>query len=500
MEKLKRKAFSSLIREKTSLRAYCLRGVQFSRLDLGGYDFASLDLSAAIFKESNLTGTDFHQSLLPKSRFLKSNLQDANFETADCTGAEFIKSQLNGANFAGANLKNLSLYKVNAPQALLKEARLEDGELSHTNFQGCRAEAANFNKSNLSYSCLRDGDFRAAHFEEADCRGMRGERADFSGASLAGINLEGAILDGADFSGADLTRANLKFASLQDVRWDGAVLKEADLRYSRGIDLQTKKEVRRLGARAILVGSGFRERIKAAFNTPWGWAALAFLFLCLGLMAYLHFTALEHLSIPNLYKRLQAAKQEKKYEEALETNLILMKKGRERKNPGVTINRGLDAADLYRILGKRKESLETLESLLEYSQGDETETGKIKLELALYYQEAGDRERALALLDGVHFSALENNFALSLKLAQAYQDLQRYHEALSIYQKIIEKFSDNPQRLKRALNKLSRVYLKTGALKEAFQFYQGLLKKWQDSPALLENVQIQIKQFEKKRK
>jgi len=94
---------------------------------------------------------------------------------------------------------------------------------------------------------------------------------------------------------------------------------------------------------------------------------------------------------------------------------------------------------------------------------DDVQVSKVKLDLAIFYKEEGLLDKTLAFLKDVQASALENNFELSLKLARFLRELKHYPEAMAIYQKMIEKFGQDPRLRSEAAANLSQLTQEMGA-------------------------------------
>jgi len=359
--------------------------------------------------------------------------------------ARFYQTNLRDVVFSGTDLKS----------ADFNEANFEGSDLRRSDFSECLAAGVDFRKASLDEARFDGADLRASNFEGASLYGLKAEGAVFCGSTLRKANLEAAILNGADFSQADLTGADLKFSCLKNVRFEGAMLSRADFRFSRGLTLAEKRALKQQGAR-VSSGSDYLLR------TSWGKGLCFVLGLGAALGIYLYFSDLQRQSFPTLRNKLAAATEQKQYRRAIQIDLALAQKFKTRENIDAMVNWTLHAANIYKILGQRPQALELMVGLLK-KVDDDFQVSKVKLDLAIFCKEEGLVDKSLAFLREVQASALEDNFELSLKLARFFRELKYYPEAMAIYQKMIEKFGQNPRLRSEAAANLSQLIQEMGA-------------------------------------
>ena len=456
MKKIRRgQLLLSALRDRGKIHEGAFRGIRFSCEDLSNYDFSSLDLTRAKYQSCDLSKCNFEESNLHQGAFRNSNLAEANFTKACCPGVDFTKSVLRRARFYQTNLRDVIFSGTDLKSADFQEASFEGSDLRRSDFSECLAVGADFRKASLDEARFDEADLRASNFEGASLYGLKAEGAVFCGSTLRKANLEAAVLNGADFSYSDLTGADLKFSCLKNICFEGAKLSRADFRFSRGLTLAEKRALKRQGAR-VSFGSDYLLR------TSWGKGICFLLGLGAALGIYLYFSDLQRQSFSTLRNKLTAAIEQKQYQRAIQIDLALAQKFETRENMDAMVSWTLNAANIYKILGQRPQALELMTGLLKRV-GDDVQVSKVKLDLAIFYKEEGLLDKTLAFLKDVQASALENNFESSLKLARFLRELKYYPEAAAIYQKMIEKFGQDPRLRSEAAADLSQLTQEMGA-------------------------------------
>jgi uncharacterized protein YjbI with pentapeptide repeats len=329
-------------------------------------------------------------------------------------------------------------------------------DLRRSDFRGCRLKNADFKDAVLDDSRFDGADVQDSDFSGAQLFRVKAPNASFAGGVFRRANLQGAILDGTDLSRADLAGADLKFACLEGVRLEGTNVSRADFRFSRGLSLSEKAEFRRQGAKVTTVGDRLRRAWRSVARTFWGKAAYVLIALGLVWGLYVYLSGYPFASIQSLRIKAADAKRQQDYRRAIRIDLALSKKYVRHVNLDASVNWRLEAAGVYRAIGKKPEALATINRLLK-TVSDETQVSKIKLEQALYFEADGRRDEALTLMKEIRAEPLLNNFDASMKLGRLYQAMGERSAAAGVFRALIERYGQNPARRTAAESALSLV-------------------------------------------
>lgn len=107
-----------------------LRGVNFSKVDLGRTDLPGANLAEANLQEANLEQVDLHMAYLGR--------------------ADLREAYLFRAYLVGADLREVDLRWVDLPEADLRRANLEGANLEGADLAGAYLDGANLDGANLS--------------------------------------------------------------------------------------------------------------------------------------------------------------------------------------------------------------------------------------------------------------------------------------------------------------------------------------------------------------
>ena len=351
-------------------------------------------------------------------------------------------------------MKNVKLSEALGPGADFKSSDLSS----------CEARDANLSKANMKDLYLTGANFEGANLEGSDLSGTMAQRTNFSQCRMARANLEGAVLDGADFSCADLTDANFSYASLYGTIFEGANLNRANFRYAWGLSEEMKKSIGQQGARTSHISDKTKKGIRWVISRPLIVAFFIAFLIGLGIYICIYFTNINHLSISKLQIKLKNAKQNQQLDKALILDEVLIRKFKEIGSQTGIFNRSLDIARIYRILNEKEKSIEMLKDFQEIYKGDVEKEARILVELARAHKKFGNSSLAISLLEGVDRTDLKREllFLIDMTLANFYRNNERTQEAIEIYKKLAEKFSDDSERCSQALRNLAKAYNKRG--------------------------------------
>ena len=208
-----------------------LIGIDLQDNDLSGWNFASKNLSGAVFGAATLADANFSGANLTGASF-KSNsygytrLTNANFSGAVITGTSFrytvhcgftqeqFKSTYSYSigDLTGVDLSDNDLTGFDFSGADLTDARFEYAHLAGVPFGGATIAGAEF--SSTTY-----GGFTQAQFEST---------YSFNSGNLTGVILERNELPNWDFGGKNLTGASFAYAKLTNANFAGATIAGAD--------------------------------------------------------------------------------------------------------------------------------------------------------------------------------------------------------------------------------------------------------------------------------
>lgn len=227
-----------------------LSGLDLSKLDLSGVNFAGARLKKVDFSDSNLSGASFQGADLSQSNLSGTNmdgavLDDVRFSGANCTGTIFRAVSVEGTDFSGLVLKDANFSNAYGEYADFSGADLigavfAGAKLPRSDFDGCQLAGADFSQAEIKDADFANVKAPGINLEKADITGLRsGEVSDFRKAKIrfakaAGSMWESCVLDGADFShalltGAQFVDASMVAANLDRVVADGANFEDANL-------------------------------------------------------------------------------------------------------------------------------------------------------------------------------------------------------------------------------------------------------------------------------
>lgn len=126
-----------IIDHRTALKGANLRDMDFSGIDLTGYDLSNCDLEGANFTQAtltnvNLSGASLKYCNLTMARLVKAKLEHANLEGAQCYAADFDKAQLKNASLIRARLAWSSFNNADLRSADFRGAHGEDMAMRNT--------------------------------------------------------------------------------------------------------------------------------------------------------------------------------------------------------------------------------------------------------------------------------------------------------------------------------------------------------------------------------
>jgi uncharacterized protein YjbI with pentapeptide repeats len=159
------------------------------------------------FDASDLGGSDFAGVEVPGGKFEASKLRGSDFARADLTGSSFKGSDVAEANFDGANLTDVNMSAI---------------ELARASFHGSILVRTNFSMSGLTETRFAEVALRDVKFRMTDLRRTVFENCTFTGvdftySDLRGLNLDGSALTSVRFDRAALSSVTLRGATLRDV-------------------------------------------------------------------------------------------------------------------------------------------------------------------------------------------------------------------------------------------------------------------------------------------
>jgi len=181
---------------------------RFDASELGGSDFAGVEVPGGPFETSELSGSDFSHADLTGSSFKGSDVADANFDGANLTDANMSAIERARASFRGSILVRTDFSKSGLTEARFAEVALMDVKLRMTDLRRTVFENCAFTGVDFTYS-----DLRGLHLDGAVFTSVRFDRA-----ALSGVTFRGATLRDVSF------RAwNRKYrTAIRTVAFDGA--------------------------------------------------------------------------------------------------------------------------------------------------------------------------------------------------------------------------------------------------------------------------------------
>ncbi|KAF0983364.1 hypothetical protein FDP41_010429 [Naegleria fowleri] len=175
----------STFNEETLRNASSLKGNNFSKCSLIGFNLSNLDFSECDFSHANLSNCNFS-----KTKLYQCNLSHANLTYCKLDGCSLKKTDLTGAILFGCDLKTVSY----------------DG----FNISGCKLNGALFDVHTFHASESVTGiDFRGCNLDGFDFSDLDLSNSYFEGTKLDDTNFMNCNLTNATFVNCDLRNANL---------------------------------------------------------------------------------------------------------------------------------------------------------------------------------------------------------------------------------------------------------------------------------------------------
>ena len=228
-------------------------------VELGGEDFAGLDLTASRLSGSTITAAQLRSTWsasgvdLTGHNFSGEDLSDVDLSAATLDNVNFSGADLSGADLAGSTVTAFQLRSAASVSGVdltghhLPGENLSGIDLSYAVLAGAELTEANLPNADLSYGALNSVLLKRANLKDASLA-----YAKLTNANLIETNLSGADLAYADLSNAGLIRASLKSATLSYAKLVDADLTQANL---AGADLVYADFTGADLTGAILIGS-----------------------------------------------------------------------------------------------------------------------------------------------------------------------------------------------------------------------------------------------------
>lgn len=93
--------------------------IEFSGLNLDGFDFSGYDLNLVKFKNASLKGARFDDCYLTITNFDRADCSGASFKKSCCMMTSFEKTCLKNADFTGAYIRRSTLASADCKNAIL---------------------------------------------------------------------------------------------------------------------------------------------------------------------------------------------------------------------------------------------------------------------------------------------------------------------------------------------------------------------------------------------
>ncbi|MDD3148530.1 MAG: pentapeptide repeat-containing protein [Candidatus Riflebacteria bacterium] len=106
--------------------------IEFSGMNLDGFDFSGYDLNMVKFKNTSLKGARFDDCYLTLTNFDRADCSGASFKKSYCMMTSFEKTCLQNADFTGAYIRRSTLASADCKNAKLTKLN-ENFRLSHWN-------------------------------------------------------------------------------------------------------------------------------------------------------------------------------------------------------------------------------------------------------------------------------------------------------------------------------------------------------------------------------
>lgn len=195
----------------------------FSHADLRQLALTGINLTGAIFLETQLRAADMSHTRLARANFRSAHLMEANLRGADLRDANLRYADLRSADLRRANLTGASFVRTDLVGADLRDVNLAAVPREHLSLVGVRLTGQQLQ----AFYQAGQRNFAAAKLRGADLRGM-----DLSGIELVGADLRGAGLRGAKLRDANLLQADLRGADLREASFARANLEGANLQHT----------------------------------------------------------------------------------------------------------------------------------------------------------------------------------------------------------------------------------------------------------------------------
>jgi uncharacterized protein YjbI with pentapeptide repeats len=157
---------------------------RFDASELGGSDFAGVEVPGGKFEASVLRGSDFSHADLTGSSFKGSDVADANFDGANLTDANMSAIELARASFRGSILVRTDFSKSGLTETRFADVALIDVKLRMTDLRRTVFEHCAFTGVDFTYS-----DLRGLHLDGAVFTSVRFDRAALNGVTFRGATL-----------------------------------------------------------------------------------------------------------------------------------------------------------------------------------------------------------------------------------------------------------------------------------------------------------------------
>jgi uncharacterized protein YjbI with pentapeptide repeats len=211
---------SSCVLTAGVLNGVLLNEALLERADLSNATLQDAQLKNCKARGANLTYANANRAQLGGAQFAKAVLTGVSMHDVEITGAVFdetdlIFAELEGARGERPSFLNANLVGIDFSGARLPEAAFRDSLIWDGNFRRAKLTNADFSMANLAEAGFERSDLRGANFYFANLTG-----ADFSGADVRGANFSQALLAGADLRDA----VNVSEAKFTNATWQEAKL------------------------------------------------------------------------------------------------------------------------------------------------------------------------------------------------------------------------------------------------------------------------------------
>ncbi|KAG2377911.1 hypothetical protein C9374_008996 [Naegleria lovaniensis] len=189
----------------------------FKNTKFDGTDLTQVALSSGyIINQCSFSGSIFNEETLRHASSLKGN----NFSKCSLIGFNLSNLDFSECDFSHANLSNCNFNKT----------KLSQCNLSHANLTYCKLEGCSLKKSNLTSTVLFGCDLKTVSYDGFNISGCKLNGALFdihtfhASESVTGIDFRGCNLDGFDFSDLDLSNSYFEETKLDDTNFMNCTL------------------------------------------------------------------------------------------------------------------------------------------------------------------------------------------------------------------------------------------------------------------------------------